>query len=492
MITRRGVLRGVGGLTAAGLLAARAPRAHAAGTTDGPYRPTKESLDTHPVAPWFPDAKFGVFIHWGVYAVPAWGDALPYHSAEWYSYAMHISGAGLDTTYQHHLRTYGADYPYDAFIPRFRAERYDPRSWIDLFERAGARYFVLTSKHHDGFQLFPNTASDRNAVVMGPRRDLVAGLFDAARGSRLKRGLYHSLGEFFNPALRTPPWNPYTHEPIPYTGYRPVDDYVSQYLHVMVRTLIDRYDPDVLWGDGEHWHADLGAGPAFKPKDMDWRSDELLAYYYNHAVNRPHPKDVMVNDRFEASHRDFAVSEGDKASYSPRAYPWEACLTMGRSWGYDTNEDPASIKSPSRLVQLLADVVSKNGNLLLNIGPRADGTIAEWQAARLLAIGRWLDTNGSAIYGTRPWVRPADGDLRYTVGDRTFHVISLTWPGATLTVPADLPIAPGSRLRLLGDGGRPLSFRRTDAGIEIDLPARNPNGGEDYPAVVAVPRPGHG
>lgn len=497
-ITRRGILRATGAIGAIGagtaLASLTAPQwasAAAAGAmapllqAPGPYTATPESLATHATPGWYRDAKFGMFIHWGVYAVPAWGVDVAYHSAEWYSYAMHISGPDTDQTYQHHLQSYGADYPYDAFIPQFRAEHYDPRAWVELIERSGARYFVLTSKHHDGFQLFPNPASDRNSAVMGPRRDLVGELFHAARDSHLKRGLYHSLGEFFNPALQTPPWNPYTKAPVPYTGYKPVQNYVDDYLHVMLRTLVERYDPDLLWADGEHWHADLGAGPAFKPKDMDWRGDEILAYYYNQALSRPRSKEVLVNDRFEASHRDFATLEGDKPSYKLRADKWEACLTLGRSWGYDTHEDPAHIKSSPQIVQLLVDVVSKNGNLLLNIGPKADGTIASWQSERLLAVGAWLTRNGAAIYDTVPWSRAADGDLRYTVSDRAFNILSLSWPGSLLTVPADLPIGDQAHIRLLGAQGHRLPFRRSDAGVDIELPGSNPNG-DGYPFVLQI------
>ncbi|MER6980662.1 alpha-L-fucosidase [Streptomyces carpinensis] len=492
-VTRRGFLHRTGAISAGAALASLAGRQTASASTaasatpllqaPGPYVATRESLAAHTAPQWFRDAKFGIFIHWGVYAVPAWGVDVAYHGAEWYSYAMHISAP--DQTYQHHLQTYGADFDYDRFIPRFRAERYDARAWIELIERAGARYFVLTSKHHDGFQLFPNSASDRNSVVMGPRRDLVGELFHAARTSHLKRGIYHSLGEFFNPALQTPPWNPYTKAPIPYVGYKPVQNYVDEYLHVMLRTLVEAYDPDLLWADGEHWHADLGAGPAFKPKDMDWRGDEILAYYYNQATTRPHPKEVLVNDRFEASHRDYATLEGDKSSYALRADKWEACLTLGRSWGYDTNEDPASIKSSPQIVRLLVDIVSKNGNLLLNIGPKADGTIAPWQSERLLAVGAWLDRNGSAIYDTVPWSRAADGDLRYTVSDRSFNVLGLNWPGALLTVPADLPVDAHSQIRLLGAEGHKIPFRRTGSGVDIELPDRNPNG-DDYPFVLRI------
>ncbi|MEV0408073.1 alpha-L-fucosidase [Actinoallomurus sp. NPDC050550] len=482
-VNRRAFLGGAALAGAAALAPLRGPVA-LAGTATGPYDPTPASLNTHPVAPWYRDAKFGIFIHWGVYSVPAWGDTVDYHAAEWYFYAMRISAAGRDSTYQHHLSTYGPGVAYDDFIPRFTAERYDPHAWIRLFERAGARYFVLTSKHHDGFQLFPNAVSRRNAAVLGPHRDLVGELFAAARHSPLRRGLYYSLGEFYNPALGTPPWDPYTRAPIPYTGYTPVKDYVADYEHVHLRTLIDRYDPDLLWADGQNWHEDLGAGSIFCPKDLDWRSGEVLAYYYNRAVERR--RDVMVNDRFRAGHADFAVSEGDKSSYKLRSTPWEACLTMGRSWGYDTHEDPARIKSEPALVQLLVDIVAKNGNLLLNIGPRHDGTIADWQRERLIAVGDWLRDNGSAIYGTTPWQRAQDGDLRYTVSPGAFNIIPLSWPGATLTVPGDLPVADGARMRLLGHHGRPLEWTRQDGSIVITLPSRAPGRGPDYPCVIAV------
>ncbi len=477
--------------TALGLGTASLPAsARAAGGTPGPYLPTDESLSTHPTPQWWKDAKFGIFIHWGPYAVPAWGAPMSYQGAEWYMYGMRIAETGEGGTHEHHRNTYGTAYQYDSFIPQFTAERYDPDAWVNLFERAGARYFVLTSKHHDGFQLFPNRASNRNSVVMGPKRDLVGELFEAAQHSRLKRGLYHSLGEFYSPALAAPPWDAYTLEPIPYTGYKHVDDYVSQYLHVMIRTLVERYDPDILWGDGQHWHVDLGAGEIFKPQDMDWRGNEILAYFYNTAHNRPRPKEVLVNDRFEADHRDYAVLEGDKTGYSLRPDPWEACLTFGRSWGYDTNDVPGATKTGPDVVRLLVDIVSKNGNLLFNVGPRADGTIPEWQAERLREVGHWLDTNGSAIYDSTTWTRAEDPDLRYTVGQGTFNIVGLSWPaGSALTVSADLPVASDARIRLLGSrGGHPLDFRHTSAGIEIDLPARNPNG-DGYPFVLAVTGP---
>ncbi|WP_205669368.1 alpha-L-fucosidase [Amycolatopsis suaedae] len=473
-MSRRNVLTGAA-LAAGGVLLGSTPA-----SASGPYLPTPESLRRHPLPDWYPRVKFGIFIHWGVYAVPAYGD--PSWSSEWYLYGMNATAKG--TVHEHHRSTYGADFPYDGFIPRFTAEHYDPAEWVRLFTDSGAGYFVLTAKHHDGFQLFPNHASGRNSVLLGPRRDLVGELFRAARGTRLRRGLYYSLGEFYSPALGTPPRNPYTGALVPYTGYRPVNDYVREYEHVHLRTLIDRYDPDILWGDGHGSH-NFGAGQIFRPPVWNWHSDEILAYYYNKAVRRG--KGVLVNDRFIASHADIDSVEGDKPGYPLRTDAWEACLTMSRSWGY---MDPTyDIKTGQKLVQLLADIVAKNGNLLLNIGPKPDGTIAAWQRDRLLAIGAWLRTNGGAIHDSKPWHRAEDGPLRYTVSDRTFNIITFTWPAGELVVPGDLPIRDGARIRVLGGRGEPLRWQRRGDTVAITLPAAPPPpAAEGYPAVLTVTR----
>jgi alpha-L-fucosidase len=204
----------------------------------------------------------------------------------------------------------------------------------------------------------------------------------------------------------------------------------------------------VLWADGQGYH-EFGGGPIF----------------------RPHPKIVVANDRFEAARPD----------------PWEACLNIGKSWGYNENEDPAQIKSSARLVRLLAEVVSKNGTMLLNIGPREDGTIADWMSTRLLDIGRWLRINGHAVYGTRPWRRAMDGDLCYTCGRDAFNLVPLHWPGPKLTVPGDVPVTGRSRIRLLGGHSGPLPWTRTADGIVIDLPARRTDGFDDeFPVVLSV------
>lgn len=428
------------------------------------YAPTKASLDTHPVPRWYKDAKFGIFVHWGVYSVP--GGTGRRNAAEWYLWYQSLK----DTAeWRYHRDTYGPDFVYDDFIPHFKAENFDPDSWVRLFERAGARYFVLTSKHHDGFALFPSEVTDRHSVAYGPKRDLVGELMAAARRrGTVRPGLYYSLGEFYNPAIGRPMLNFYTGEEIPMTGYRPVGDYIADYELKQLREITDRYDPDLLWADGQ-WLRPLG--------DPAWRSEEALAHYYNQARNRRKPKGVVVNDRFD-THDDFTTYE-QRTNPAMDPQKWECCITMGHSWGYNKHELDEDYKTSEFLVHLLADVVSKNGNLLLNIGPRADGTIPGVMRERLCDIGAWLDVNGPAVYGSAPWLRAQDegGPLgvRYTVTPGAFNVIVLGAPRGTLSVPADIPIGATSAVRPLGHP-EPLRWTRADGGIHITVPSALPSG----------------
>ncbi|WP_405722862.1 alpha-L-fucosidase [Streptomyces sp. NBC_01537] len=420
------------------------------------------SLDTHPVPQWHKDAKFGVFIHWGVYSVPAGG--VRKSAAEWYLRRINQVGSA---EYNLHRTIYGPDFPYDAFIPQFKAENYNPDEWVRLFESAGARYFVVTSKHHDGFAVYPSVVTNRHSVAMGLHRDLVGELVSAARRrGTVRPGLYYSLGEFYNPALARPMRNPYTGAVIPYAGYLPVDDYVRDYELKQLREIIDRYDPDLLWGDG----------PSLGPSDGIWHSEEVLAYYYNQAKNRSRPKEVAVNDRF-GMHYDFATHEQrTNSSLDPRK--WECCITIGASWGYNKAELAEDFKTSEYLVHLLVDVVSKNGNLLLNVGPRADGTIPDVALDRLRAIGAWLDMNGEGIYGSSPWSRPEEAGaipgIRHTLTPGKFHTIMLGWPRNGLAIPADVPISENSQVKLHGNRGEPLSWSRRDGKILITLPDTPP------------------
>ncbi|GAB3978882.1 hypothetical protein GCM10029978_072780 [Actinoallomurus acanthiterrae] len=427
------------------------------------YQPTKASLDTHPVPRWYKDAKFGIFIHWGVYS--AIGGAVRQSASEWYLWYQSTKDSA---EWKYHRDTYGENVVYDDFIPRFTAEHYDPDAWVRLFEAAGAEYFVLTSKHHEGFALFPSAVTDRNAVTMGPKRDLVGELVTAARRrGRIHPGLYYSLGEFFNPALGRPMRNFYTDQEIPLVGYKPVKDYVGDYELKQLREIIDRYDPDVLWADGQWFRP---------PGDPPWRSEEPISYYYNRAKDRRTPKGVVVNDRFD-THLDYATYE-QRTNPDTDPQKWESCITIGYSWGYNKHELPEDFKTSEYLIRLLADVVSKNGNLLLNIGPKPDGTIPDILEGRLRDIGDWLAINGSAIYGSAPWQRAqeddADPGVRYTVTPGRFHVIVFGWPGGELVLPGDLPLAHDTRITLLGHRGAPLRWTRKDGKVMITMPAEGP------------------
>ncbi|MFG2589427.1 alpha-L-fucosidase [Streptomyces sp. NPDC048438] len=434
------------------------------------YEPTVESLNSHPTPGWFEDDKFGIFIHWGAYSVPAWGPRGSY--AEWYWNYMNDPDSA---TNKHHRDTYGTDADYDDFIGQWKAEKYDPDDWVKLFGDAGAKYFVLTSKHHEGLALYDSKVSGRDTVDLGPKRDLAGELFAAARKGRsdkqLKAGFYYSLYEWYNPSYTgRPATNPYTGAPVPYTGAPVGGDYVADYMAPQMSELIDQYDPDIIWCDGQ-WD---------KPASY-WRTAPVIAGYYNKAKNRPHPKEVAVANRckietgaLDSRELDFQTPEYTvKDDIDPDK--WEASRGIAHSYGYNRNEPEEDHLTSDELVDSLVDIVSKNGNLLLDVGPRGDGTIPEIQRQRLLDIGAWLRTNGEAIYGTTYWhhaEEPSGGDdVRYTVKDGALYATALKWPGEELTLGSDTPVTENSRITLLGSDAGPLPWHRDGQGrVVVETP----------------------
>ena len=420
------------------------------------FQATDVSLAQHQAPDWFARAKFGIFIHWGVYSVPAWAPVgLEY--AEWYWQHMNDPN---DPTYAYHAQTYGKGFNYDDFIPMFTAAKYDPKAWVRLFQQAGAKYFVLTSKHHEGFCLYDSAYTDRTSVKFGPHRDLVRELFDAARSVApdMHRGLYYSLPEWYNPALPwmgNPPRNPYTGEPLPYTGYRPVADYQHDLQVPQLKEIITRYRPEVLWGDIGYPATDRS----------------VLQLYYNQGLATG--DQVTVDDRMGLATYDFNTPEY-ATSFSLQTTKFEASRGIDpRSYGYNAATPDDAYATADELVRTLADIVSKNGNLLLDIGPRADGTIPEIMQTRLREIGAWLAVNGEAIYDTTYWANgAADGDLRFTVRpDEAFYVLSLTAPGSTVSTGLPVPIRDSDRVTMLGYQGGPLHWTRNPSGgITIEVP----------------------
>jgi alpha-L-fucosidase len=435
------------------------------------YAPTLESLRQHAVPQWFHDAKLGIFVHWGAYSVPGWAVRTersqfeqaaekgweyafahnPY--AEWYLNTLSIDGS---PTRDYHNATFGEGFSYDGFAPMFNAAMrgWDPDAWAALFAAAGARYVVPGTKHHDGFLMWPSARPNPFKQNWHAERDLIGELATAVRGRGMRYGLYYSGGldwTFQGLPIRSVP------EMIAAIPQR--DDY-ARYADAHWRELIDRYEPSVLWND--IGYPDAGA------------SERLFADYYNRMP------DGLVNNRFDfrgtlagTAHCDFITPEySTLAEVSERK--WESCRGIGHSFGYNRNETESDYMSADGLIHLLVDIVSKNGNLLLNVGPTAAGEIPWTQATRLLELGAWLRINGDAIYGTRPWRRAgaatADGiEVRFTQAADSLYAIVLGTPATpTVVIPGIVP-RDGAIVEQLGYLA-PLAWRREGDGVAVELP----------------------
>ena len=339
------------------------------------YQPTWESLDKRPVPAWFTDAKFGIFIHWGVYAVPAYTTKGSY--AEWYQNGLE---KGDSAKKAYHLKKFG-NLTYYQLADQFKAELFNPDEWAKLFEQSGAKYIVLTSKHHDGFALWPSKQASQtwgfpwNAMETGPKRDLLGDLFKAVRKTSVHAGMYYSLYEWFNPLWKSDP-----------------KKYASDHMWPQMKELINTYQPDVFWTDGD-WDA----------SENIWKSKEFLTWMYNES---PVKDKVVTYDRWGAGVR-FKHGSVYTPEYQPdldfENHPWEESRGRGYSYGYNREEDAWDYNSAQSLVYHLLDKVSRGGNFLLDIGPDEHGKIPPIMQERLLQIGEWLKINGEAIYGTTRW-----------------------------------------------------------------------------------------
>ncbi len=395
------------------------------------YHSTYESVATHPVPAWFDDAKLGIFIHWGLYSVPAWapnsgelGEVIasgnwgnwfsqnPY--AEWYANTYRIPGS---PTQRYHFTTYGHGFSYLDFAPMFNeaVHHWDPDSWASLFKEVGARYVVLTSKHHDGFLLWPSQTPNPFHEGYFSRRDLCGELAKAVRGQGMTMAYYYSGGVdwTFDPQVIQS-----TQDLRAATPQSP--DYVT-YANAHWRELIDRYETAILWNDIAY------------PKDTN--TSELFADYYGRMP------EGLVNDRFGQNfdatgrnqltrvHHDFTTPEYRQYD-TIQSEKWESCRGIGASFGYNQQEGTEQYLSEEALIHSFIDIVSKNGNLLLNVGPTAEGSIPHLQQERLQDLGRWLRTNGEAIFATRPWLfaescTDSGVEIRFTAKQDILYVILL-------------------------------------------------------------------
>ncbi|KAL9548859.1 hypothetical protein PS6_006384 [Mucor atramentarius] len=395
------------------------------------YQQDERSLHGHSVPHWYESAKFGIFIHWGLYSVPSWAPVGADY-AEWYWWNYNRKGSA---TYNYHRSFYGPDIEYDDFIPAWNPDQFDPQKWLDIIDSSGAKYFVFTTKHHDGFALFDTKVNDRSSVKMNPYKDFTRELLSLAKEEypHLKRGVYFSMPEWYHPSYHDrwlnwdgPPVNPYTGKQVPYTGSPKVNDFVNEVQVPQVMELIDHYEPDIMW-------CDIGG----INNSTAWQ-----AYFLNKA--REQGRQVTMNDRCGNSVSDFTTVEYRGISHVPSSYNHQT--------------KPDQYASTESLLQELVSVIAKGGNFLLNIGPEASGHVPHVMRKTLYEIGQWIDHVDESIFDSEPyWVTSHDmhepGQPLYftqSKNGKSFYIFSFKAPlSRCIVVKTKVPLHPQSTISLL-------------------------------------------
>ena len=461
----------------------------------GPFRPDWESLQKYEVPDWYKDAKFGIFIHWGVYAVPAFGN-------EWYPRNMYNEGTD---EFKHHLATYGPQdkFGYKDFIPMFKAEKFDPAAWAKLFKDAGAKYVVPVVEHHDGFAMYDSGLSDWTVAKMGPHRDTTGDLAKAVRAEglhfgasthRVEHNFFLGVGRRISSDINDPKFADFygpAHNWLEAKGSTPLANdftYVSPQWTAdwLARSaeIVEKYHPDIMYFD---WWI----GQPSVRADLV----RFAAFYYN-ASQQYSGYVGVINFKDYALQEHSAVLDIERGQLSDiRPLYWQTDTSISnKSWGYIKDD---TFKSPQFVVHQLVDIVSKNGNLLLNVGPSSDGTIPEEVQKVLLDVGAWLKVNGDAIYGTRPWRIYGEGptkvtsgafhdtdtadykpeDFRFTTKGDVLYAIELAWPSSGEAVIHSLGTTLGAKkissVALLGSDAK-LEFHQQPDGLHIKVPAQAP------------------
>jgi alpha-L-fucosidase len=461
-------------------------------TPPGPVQPTWESIRANYHDPdWFRDAKFGIMMHWGVYSVPA-------HGSEWYERYMY--DAKNTAFVRWHTEHYGPPekFGYKDFIPMFTAAHWDPDAWAELFKEAGAKYVICCGEHHDGFSNWASDINKYNAKNMGPKRDLVGDLTVAVRKKGLKVGVANHSNNHFNWVTPMPGSDQFDPK---WAAFYSVADR-SEAAHIKFfetwatknLELVDKYQPDMLWFDMN------GGDRSWDPLKI-----RLAASYYNRAA--AWGKQVAISAKGE-SFLAGVVMDYERQARAPKQltdFVWQPDDPIADKFGYVEVPNESGqlaglpLKSPGSLVNNLVINVSRNGNLLLNISPKADGTIPDSQQQVLRAMGQWLNVNGDAIYGTRPWKMSEEGRVHFTTKGQTLYAISLAWPTDDLAIPA-LGQGKGledkiEKVELLGHTGA-LEFTQDASGLKVKFPAEKPcdfcyalkiSGLKLAPAAVSIP-----
>jgi alpha-L-fucosidase len=462
---------------------------------DGPFRADWESLKKYQPPEWYQDAKFGIFLHWGVYSVPAFGN-------EWYPREMYHPGS---EAFKHHVATYGpqTQFGYKDFIPQFKAEHYDPQAWAKLFKDAGAKYVVPVFEHHDGFAMYDCGLSDWTAVKMGPHRDLAGDLAKAVRAEGLHLGAsshrvehdwFLEVGRTFDSDVNDPKYAAFygpAHTRLNNPRPTPMnndwtylsEDYGNDWL-ARNAEIVEKYHPDLMYFDW--WIGQPG---------LRHQLTKFAAFYYNQSLKSGKPIGV-INYKDWSMQENSGVLDIERGQLEDtRKLYWQTDTSVSdKSWGYIEHD---TFKTPEFVVHQLIDIVSKNGNLLLNIGPRSDGTIPDEVQTVLRAVGGWLAANGEAIYGTRAWKLYGEGptkveggsfhdtkvqtytadDFRFTVKGATLYAIEMAWPASRSAVIHSLgrdALTPSvTSVVLLGSDAK-IGFDQRADGLHLELPAQPP------------------
>lgn len=478
------------------------------------YQPTWTSLSSHPFPEWLRDAKFGIYTHWGPYSVAGYGGARKYLNGSWYARHMYLRDG---REYEYHCQHFGKpspDFGYKDIIPLFTAEKFEAAEWADLFRRAGAKFAGPVAAHHDNFAMWNSRVNPWNSVRMGPSRDVMGELAEAIRAEDMKfiATFHNAYNWWFFPKNQSFD----TLDPkaqMLYSRRRKSRDLPDQKYHEdwrdMVYEVINAYEPDLLWFD-------FGLGLLRDPFRR-----EMLAYYYNKAAEQNRAVAVTYKKTGAGYNLppltamiDFEVGKMNELMPNPWISDTSIDTGFGGSWSHVQN---VGFKSAERLVHNLVDRVSKNGYLLLNVGPRADGTIPEGAKEALAKLGAWLAVNGEAIYGTVPWIHAEEGptrgapggdfnegeesrftsaDIRYTCKGNNLYAICLGRPGDRLTLRVFLDRTYDSNEVLTGTGpirnaqylysedirqitmlgsDETLPWEFDDDGLQVDLPPKVPS-----------------
>lgn len=444
---------------------------------NGQWKPTPESIDAHQVPEWFKDAKFGMFIDWGLWSVAGWapkkeGAMYP----DWYEFRM-----DTDTSFmQYHEKNWGKDFKRDDFIPLFRAENYQPEQLVAIAKGAGMKYIVPFTKHHSGFCLWPSSYTQRDAMDMGPNKDLIKPLVEHCKKEGLKFGFYFSVEEWEYPVigstgqLQNRLWSGEIKQfdaslEKKCSGKIAVRNFGTDYLVPQATEFIDQYDPDLIWFDGD-WNTHV----------EELHTYDIASYFYNKNEGR---KPVAVNDRYgphagekwqRSKRGDFYTNEyGDMEKEVKQArHAWEECRGISQSFGYNWQDTDGNVISSKKFIEQFVDIVSHGGNLLLIVNLDGKGALPNIQETRLRDIGQWLKVNGEGIYATRPYKQPSEGSVSYTQSkdERSVYAIMKEWPGNELHLKGVNP-AKGSKIELLGYTNS-LEWVNSTEGVTVKLPVQ--------------------